>query len=257
LLTCLIALLLSFAGGSASCQQAPPAASVQTKTDVVLFVHPTGPASARIGLAYSTVVGHAQVRAEIKKLIAVTGWKLSEEPTISDASVRPDNPRRFPPTTGAMFSVTNAPQFRDNAPLLAPYLQAFQVWNRLEILFVTTDLQPYNGVTNFRSSALDVTLEKSEGVYRYLVTLREHTKDLPPLVPDVPPSTASQNTGTSAHPEAVASRPASAGVGTPASGSSLFWPSLFIITGSVLVVGVALFLLAKRHTDHLKPGRSR
>lgn len=244
------------ASGVARAQQIPPSASVKSQTDVFLFIHPLTPKTARIGLDYRKVLPHAQVLREIKKLLAVSGWTLAEAPMVTDKSVRPEDPKRFPPTTGAMFSVADAPQFHDNAPALAPYLQAFQAWNRLEILFVTSDLQPYNGVHDFRSPALDVTLAKSEGIYSYLVTIREHSKELPPLIPDASP-VSPENSGNGNTPTTSAANPHDAVVDPAPSSTSLFWPYLFIILGSLLTGGVALYFVAKRHHANLKPGRLR
>ena len=239
--------------GSAHGQQAAPSANVKRPpTDVFLFIHPDGPSTARIGLDYHKRLPHSQVRRVIEKLLAASGWKLISEPKITEKTVRPEDPRRFPPTTGALFSVSDAPQFRDNAPMLAPYLQAFQSWNRLEILFVTSDLQPYNGVTNFRSSALDVTLAKSEGIYSYLVTIREHAKDLPPLIRDAPSDAVRPK---EPEPESTAREGDLHDTVAAQSSPSLFQPILFIVIGSMLTGGVSVYFLIRRHQMHLKPRR--
>lgn len=238
----------------ADAQQSPPQASAKTRTDVFLFIRPDSPSTARIGLAYSKRVSHAQVEREVKKLLVVSGWKLKGEIRITDKTVHPEDPRHFPPTTGAAFSLTDAPQFHDNAPMLIPYLKAFQAWNRLEILFVTSDLQPYNGVTDFHTPALDIKLEKSEGIYSYLVTLRDHSGELPPLIADIP-DVVSESTGKTLPAPKQQPRPTE--TGSDQSSRSLFWPYLFIIAGSLLAGGVALFLFAKRHQENLKPGRPR
>jgi len=246
--------LLIAAPGSA--QQTPSNADPKTRTDVFLFVHPNSMAAAHIGLSYSKRIPHTQVESEIRRLAAVAGWKLDGKLSITDRTVRPDNPARFPPTTGAEFSVSDAPQFHDNAPVLAPYLQAFQAWDHLEILFVASDLVPYNGVANFRSPALDITLAKSAGIYDYLVTIREHSKALPPLISDSP--SLSVDNGNKTVPAApLAQNPLDSGQPAAQEASSLFWPSLFIIVGSLLTGGVALYLFAKRRQENLKPGRSR
>ena len=247
---------LSTVSSLARTQQLPLSGNVASPTDVFLFVHPLTSTTARIGLDYRKILPHAQVVRDIAKLVAVSGWTLAASPVVSDKSVRPDDPKRFPPTTGAIFSVANAPQFQDNAPALTPYLRAFQAWNRLEILFVTSDLQPYNGVTDFRRPELDVTLAKSEGIYSYLVTIREHSKALPPLIADAPP-VSPKSSGNRNAPQTSAADPHDPVVAASANSPSLFLPYLFIILGSLLTGGVALYLLAKRRHANLKPGRLR
>ncbi|MCW3096037.1 MAG: hypothetical protein JWL77_1655 [Chthonomonadaceae bacterium] len=237
-------------------QQNPSTASPQARTDVMLFVHPDSPSTARIGLSYRKLVPHKQVEKEIAKLLSVSGWKLIGKPAISDASARPDNPKRFPPTTSAEFSVADAPQFHDNAPVLAPYLQAFQEWDRIEIMFVTTDLVPYNGVTDFHDPALDVTLTKSDGVYDYRIAVREHLKKLPDVIPSVQEKVAQSSVkrGTTAE---SAPNGSTAVTPAPANSASVFWPYTLILVGGLLVVGVACYLYVKKHQDNLKPGRSQ
>ncbi len=251
-LLCISSLLAVAPGRS---QQSSPQTGPSTPTDVFLFIHQTSPGSARIGLSYRKIVPHTQVQSEIKKLLAVSGWKLSGAPAIADKSVRPDNPVRFPPKTGVEFSVSGAPQFHDNAPMLAPYLRAFQAWDHLEILFVTSDLVPYNGVTNFRSPEVDVTLAKTDGIYDYLVAIHEHSKDLPALIPDAP-NTSNPIVGKTSS-SGDGQNPPEANGPIASKSPALFLPYLFILIGSVLAGGVGLYLLARRHQENLKLGRTR
>ncbi|MCW3052478.1 MAG: hypothetical protein JWN14_1648 [Chthonomonadales bacterium] len=245
-------LLVSTSGRT---QQTPPKTTSTSKTDVFLFIHPDSPSTAQVGLSYGKRVPHSQVQGEIDKLLSASGWKLSGKPKITDASARPDKIKRFPPVTGAKFALVEAPQFRDNAPLLAPYLRAFQAWDRLDIMFVTTDMVPYNGVTDFRNPAVDVLLEKSDGIYDFRVTIREHSKELPPLTPGSTDASADHG-GKSSGAVTPVRNPRDAGATTLPTAPSLFWPYLSIITGCLLVGGVCFYLLTKRNQDNLKPGRS-
>lgn len=236
-------------------QQSPTKAGSNSQTDVFLFVRQSSPTTARIGLSYGKKIPHGRVEIEIKKLLTVSGWKLSGTPSISDETMRPDDPKRFPPKTGAEFEVADAPQFHDNAPTLAPYLKAFQSWDHLEILFATTDLVPYNGVTSFRSPALDVTLEKSDGIYDYRVTIRDHSGELPALIPDR--ASAGANVGTTTPTGTAAQLPRSSVASTETNSTSSFWPYALIIVGGVLAGGVGIYLFAKRQQENLKPRRTR
>jgi len=247
-----ICLFVSTAGRT---QQAPPKTTSSAKTDVFLFIHPDSPSTAQVGLSYGKRVPHSQVQREIEKLLSLTGWKLSGKPEITDASARPDKIERFPPVTGAKFALLQAPQFLDNAPLLAPYLRAFQAWDRLDIMFVTTEMVPYNGVTEFRNPAVDVLLEKSDGIYDFRVTIREHSKDLPPLTPGNTDA-AGEHGGISVGAVTPARTPRDSGAAASPNSPSLFWPYLSIIIGCLLVGGVCFYLFTKRNQDNLKAGRS-
>ena len=251
----LLGVLVGFlvGAGSVPAQKTSPRANTKNRTDVVLFIGSGGPTTARIGLAYRKLLPHAQVRQEIKSLLAASGWKLNGDLSITDKTVHPEDPVRFPPVTGALFSLADAPQLHDNAPVLSPYLKAFQAWDHLEILFAASDIQPYNGITNFHASELDVTLAKSDGLYRYIVTIREHHKELPVLIPDErEPSVASSGRVA---PTIVS--PQEPIAGTLHSGPSLFWPYLFIVAGGLMIFAVGLYLLAKRDHRNMKPGRLR
>ncbi len=220
-------------------------------TDVILFVRPLSSDSARIGLAYRKLVPHAQVQREISKLLTITGWKLAANAQIEDSAVHSDDPKRFPPTTGALFTLENAPQLHDNAPVLRPYLQAFHAWNRVEILLDIPDIQPYNGLLELNDKSLDIKMVKSDGIYSYLATIREHQGELPSLV-QKPSTVGAQDSHAIAfgHPFAQSSTDSPAGV--RAEGGSLFWPYLFIATGTLLTGGVAVYLLTKRHATAVK-----
>ena len=251
----LITVICLFVSTSGRTQQAPSKTASSAKTDVFLFIHPDSPSTAQVGLSYGKRVPHSQVQHEIEKLLSVTGWKLSGKPEITDASARPDKIKQFPPVTGAKFALLQAPQFLDNAPLLAPYLQAFQAWDRLDIMFVTTDMVPYNGVTDFRNPAVDVLLEKSDGIYDFRVTIREHSKKLPPLTPGGA-AVAGDHGGKSSGAVTSARNPHDSGASALANTPSLFWPYLSIVVGCLLVGGVCFYLFTKRNQDNLRPGRS-
>ncbi len=235
---------------------AQSSSAVRTKTDIILFIRPIGLDSANIGLAYSKRVPHALVEREVKRLLDGTGWILGSKINIDDSTVRPDDSVRFPPTTGAMFTVINAPQLHDNAPVLRPYLQAFHAWSRVELLLESPEIQPYNGLTTFHSAALDVQLVKGDGVYSYIADIHDHTGELPSLVQPAY-SSSMPDAGATSTPTQQPQPRASVGEPVHSSGTSLFWPCLFIATGAVLTGGVIVYLVARRHVGVLKARGSR
>jgi hypothetical protein len=201
---CLVALLClmlsphrAVAQGNAGPVGSGSAMSLMDKpADVVIFVKSLSADTASIGVAYSTRINHASVKDDLRRLLSSTGWVYRGDLLIDEASSHPDQVQKFPPTTGAQLTVMHAPQVRNGAPELLPYLQAFQAFSHVEVNFALPDLQPYNGVDRFESKALSVELYKDQGVYRYETEIREHNNPLPAFTaanivrPDAPPTTS-------------------------------------------------------------------
>jgi hypothetical protein len=212
--------------------------------DVGVLVLPVTPAESRIAIAYRTRVDHNRVRREVARLAQAFGGQIRGELRIRDESLRPNELRDYPVTTGAEFTLTGVSQVQDNAPVLLPYLVGFQSWNRIEVIFALPDLQPYRGVQPFDSEALSVQLVKEEGAYRYLAEIRRHEGALPVL----PTS--------SALPEAISSPVASAEVPRPAARpESSPLPQMLVLTGSGLLVGAGLYFLYLRRAQSRLPIR--
>lgn len=150
--------------------------------EVAALVVPQADGSARIALAYNRQVSHKRVRDEVQRLVLAGGWRLGNDLIVADDSVHGDNKTKYPITTGAMFTLLNAPQVNNGAPALLPYLQALQAWEHIEVLFNLPDITPYTGVENFESDPLTVRLLRGQGVYRYAADIRQHSGMLPALV---------------------------------------------------------------------------
>lgn len=236
LLFCYFSHTVSLAQSGTESSAAASGSESLVKADVAVLVIPVGEQSARIGLAYSAKVSHRRVRKEVSALAQVSGGQVSGL-LISDDSVHEDDTKRYPITTGALFTLSNSAIVKDNAPNLFPYLQAFQGWTNVEILFNLPELTPYLGVRNARNEAYTVQLGRSPGVYRYMCEIRQHDGNLPPLRVDpntTPDGTRSmQETGTSAAKERVP--------------SPQNWSRLFIIAGLALCACAGIsFLFFRR-----------
>jgi hypothetical protein len=148
--------------------------------DVTIFVIPTSGDTARVSLAYRKRVPHALVRQDIGKLTA-NGWGIAAI-SVVDASIRPGDPVHAPVTTGGQFRLIKAPQVVNNAPVVLPYLRAFQNYDHVSLVFNLSDLKPYNGVEAFTSSALVVQRMPEQNAYHYEALIQDHKGRLPELV---------------------------------------------------------------------------
>jgi hypothetical protein len=211
---------------------------MQQPADVVIFVKPLTGSSASIGVAYNRLLSQEIVKDDLRQLLSGTGWKYGGDLVINDASLHPERPKLFPPTTAAMLTVLDAPQVRDSAPVLLAYLKAFQRYTHVEVNFVLPDLNPYNGVDNFTDKALIVELYKDQGVYRYETEIRDHNNPLPDLFPVV-----------ARPPVGVAVGPVTESIshGTP-SRSNLLGGILLFGGIALLAAGYGTYLIAMRRT---------
>jgi hypothetical protein len=207
-----------------------PAAPIE----VVIFVQASRPDSARVTVIYQKKVPHAQVKKEIERL-AVNGWQVANDLKIEDRSIEPSDLKSHPIETGAAFTLLSAPQVQDNGPVLWNYLQAFQSWSHLEVMFQLSGFSPYNGVEKFDSPALSVQRIPNDSLYDYEVVLRDHSHPLPMLPKGASPSGAAAPEGSVG---AVQSKPA----------PYPLLPVMLFIVGSGLLGGAGLYLvLARRH----------
>ncbi len=248
LLVALIGLLgcpLNAGAQNASQASAPPSASASSSipasslpdqpADVIALIIPGPGDTAQVGLAYRRQVPHDRVRQDIARLLKATGWQLAGSPVIEDDRLQHKRPRLYPLTTGAQFSLRQAPQVRENAPALLPYLQAFQAYDQVEVMFALPEITPYRGVTDFDSAALKVGLaqEKESGVYRYEAAIRDHVNPLPSLPATRPAS------GAGSEKETAAGRAATAHA---ASNLPYRIGLILLITGSLLSLGAYAYL---------------
>jgi hypothetical protein len=210
--------------------------------DVGVMVFPQLPDSARVAIGYRQRVAHSRVQHEISRLLKTTGWRIGPGLVIEDRSTRPNDLKRFPITTAAVFTVLQAPQVHDSAPQLLPYLQAFQSWDHVEVIFAIPDLVPYNGVTIYESQPLTVQLIKEENSYRYDADIRDHTGVLPTL----PVSVKTPREGS-----AVRGNPGSA-----SASPSMVLPYTLMILGAGLTIGVGVYLLLSRRASRDISARS-
>jgi hypothetical protein len=216
---------------------AAPVDPTQKPADVIVLVRPLSADTANVGLVYRQRVSHDRVKREITRLTESSGWRIGRDLVIKDESVHADNTAQFPVTTGAMFTLTQAPQIANGVPALMPYLHAFQKWNIVEVMFGQSDLTPYRGPDKFDSAAYSVRLIKNPNVYRYEVAIREHDRALPE-----PPAVAAKTAPDSASVSSGAMA-ARAGLPTPPS-----LPLMLILAGAGLIGGAGIYRLLTRRT---------
>jgi hypothetical protein len=239
--TCLIAaLLLLFIACRPCWAQSPspqgqsPTQTHRAPTDVVVLIVPIDATTARVAVAYHRKLPHDAVRKELARLEAAGAGRIANDVVMTDQSVHADDVKKYPVTTAAMFTLRNTTPVANNAPVLAPYLRAFQAWNHIEVMFALPELIPYRGVEKFDSDALTVQLQRGQGVYRYEATIRDHSGELPALTV-APAKGAGETAGTT---EAESKE---------ASGNSA-WSGLLILSGVGLIVCVSAYILVARRT---------
>lgn len=215
-------------------QADPTENGLATPADVIVLVIPTSADTARIGLAFRQHRSTRSVREDIARLSAITGWRIGSKIDVSDESVHPDNMSKYPKTTGAQFTVSQAPQIVNSAPALLPYLRAFQKWNHVEVMFGVPDITPYRGVTFLDTPALRVDLIKEDGVYRYEADIHDHQSTLPALVDTPRPPSTENTSGVPAKAERrVATDPP-------------LWTRVLMILGAGLLCSAGTYLLLSR-----------
>lgn len=259
--TCALANLVIFvflfmlSAGTALSQESPDGSSrptsnqtsqfdvlLQQIADVTVFVIPDSADTARVALVYNGVVPTNRVRSEINRLTEA-GWVINSDLRIEDRSVRPDISDAGPVNTGAFFSISKAPQVQDNAPVLLPYLKAFQNWKHITVLFNISDIEPYNGITQFDSDAVIVRLIPQEGAYRFEALILDHKRTLGPFPVNREPKP---------NKTSVAS--------TTTDGHSPGWllPLMLGLLGVGVLGGIVVYLIVARHaTIQSTSGRTR
>jgi len=218
-----------------------PAELLQGVPDVTIFVVPTSGDTARVSLAYRKRIPHKQVLQEISNLKAF-GWGIGTDIGISDGSLRPGDTERAPVTTFGHFSLFKAPQVQNNAPVLLPYLQAFQELNHISVVFNISTLSPYNGVNQFDSSQLTVRRMPEDGAYHYEALILDHSGKLADL---------------SARQSASPSTPrGDSNVSAPKPSSIPLLPLMLILSGVGILGGLAAYGFVARRVSGALPTRN-
>lgn len=168
--------------------------------DVTIFVIPTSGDTARVALGFSSRVSHARVRKEIERL-SENGWGIANDLSLTDRSAGPSG--RV--TTAGHFSLIKAPQVVNNAPALLPYLQAFQDRGHVTVVFLLSELKPYNGIDKFETPALVVRRMPADNAYQYEALIQDHKGKLPAITATEPSQVfAPQSTNSISRSESAA-----------------------------------------------------
>jgi len=162
---------------------------------------------------------------------------------IEDASLDPQNLKRFPVMTAAQFLLTRAPQFQDDEPRILPYIQAFREWRSIDILVHLSGVVASDQPQLFESAAMSVWLYRDQGMMRYHAELgKANSADaLPPPQFNQPaqPATIGGATRVEAKPD----------------GASLL-PLLLMGIGASLAGGACLYIIAMKRTSRRSSARS-
>ncbi len=216
-------------------ESVPSANTVNDGPDIVLLVLPDVGMSTRIGLAYSKMVPHSQVRTAVKHLSDLSGWQVASDLVILDGSIHPDRTKEYPLTTTAMFTLNNAPQVHNFSPVLMPYMRAFQEWNRIEILYHLPEMNPFRGPEHIDSEFYSLLLNKTQGVYRYEIQMKVHKGVLPEPLELIRTSQAVPSPKNSVETKT-------------ATQSLISIPMVLVIVGALISGGVGVYLVYVRRT---------
>jgi hypothetical protein len=192
---------------------------------IMVWLQPSD--GARVAIACQHPVAHARIKQAVTRLADKTGW------AVSNLAIIDDRINRDPITTTAKFTLNRAPQLLNGVPALLPYLQAFQGFNAVEVLFVNVPPVRYRTVDRFDNPALSVQLvEQGQGVLRYDAQIHDHQGTLPAL----PSVTQAVPTG----PPAVSRTPASLVRHTamPVPGAGF----LMLLVGMALLCGTSAYI---------------
>lgn len=155
--------------------------------DVQIMVAP-GLGSWSVAAVYPKAVPHAETQARLKRLVAVTGWKMEkltfEDRRLDRSAMESQDPKiqREAKAVGAAPVMSSA-SFQTSANLvdptqgtlaLEPFLQAFRDVNRVNITYLIPGQFAYKGPKQFSDSRVDMALFSQGGAYTYQVQLKDH-----------------------------------------------------------------------------------
>jgi hypothetical protein len=207
--------------------------------DVTIFVVPTSGDTARVSLAFSGREDHRRVRKEILRL-RENGWGIADGVNLSDRSMGSSG--RV--TTSGHFELVKAPQVVNNTPVLLPYLQAFQDRGHVTVVYLLSELRPYNGIDKFETPALVVRRMPAENAYQYEALIQDHKGKLPAI--------------SATEPSQVFAPPAAGSVPHAAPGALPSAPFMLALCVLGLVGGLCMYMLvARRARRRLRRRRAR
>jgi hypothetical protein len=159
--------------------------------DVQIMVAP-GLGTWSVAAVYPKQVSHAESEARLKRLAALTGWKLDkfeyEDKRLDRSAVSSNDPeiRKASKSVGAapvMSSVAfqtsaNLVDYAQGTLALEPFLRAFRDVNRVNITYLIPGQFTYKGPRQFADSKVELALLAQEGAYTYQVLLKDHKFEL-------------------------------------------------------------------------------
>jgi hypothetical protein len=142
---------------------------------------------------------HAEVRDRVARIVAAGGWRLLDV-RVSDRRLRAPAAdggwKREEVHTRAEAILPHAPQARGGGLDLQPYLAGLGDLPRWEVLILMPSSPGLRPLRHFVSPALEVTLVRAGGPYRYTFVRRDAAAQLPvlPLThQEAPPTSAASD----------------------------------------------------------------
>lgn len=156
--------------------------------DVQIMVAP-GLGNWTIAVVYPRQVSHAETEARLKRLTAITGWKLDKLEFEDKRLDRNALESRDPSVQRAAKKVGTAPvmssvSFHTTANLvdsaqgtltLEPFLRAFRDMNRINVTYLIFSPFTYRGLRQFTDNRVEIALSAQEGAFTYQAQLKDHT----------------------------------------------------------------------------------
>ncbi len=179
LLLLLMLLACAWFGGA----QGASGQTARRAPDAIILVQPSAD-RAYVSVTFSRYLTREEVKQYFARLRAAVGWTSGAIDVFYTDSATGDKApaaKREGVWTEVAALLSSAPQVRDRAFVLQPFIDAFADLNSFNLLYMVGKARDFAGLRSYRSTALDVTLINDGGPYKYAVDIKDHTGPLPRL----------------------------------------------------------------------------
>lgn len=156
--------------------------------DVQIMVAP-GLGAWSVAAVYPKQVSRAESEARLKRLSALTGWKLErlefEDKRLDRSATNSTDPEirkatksigPSPVMSSASFQTSaNLVDYTQGTLALEPFLRAFRDMNRVNVTYLIPGQFAYRGPQKFSDSRVEIGLSAVEGAYTYQTLVKDHT----------------------------------------------------------------------------------
>lgn len=168
---------------------AQPVELANTPPRVLVFLQATGTGNDLVSITYPGVLSRDEAKADLDRLIAETGWKVSN---VQISSI-PEAPNEHNAVTSIDFTTPAVVNLASGGLLVEPFVKTFRRLVRIDLVYIVPSDFSFVGLKHFENKFVKIVLQRGTNTYRYSILIKNQAfgdLNLPFLQPEKPDEAA-------------------------------------------------------------------